>query len=448
MKKTLRMIIAIVVALSMVAALAACGVKQETKPPASETTQQASTETASETKKEPVTISIMTFEFWGSNEPALTAGITAYEKATGNKVDLKTYPNDQFDNVVKTKVAMDDVTDVIAYHSTKSSLPEKAVEVLDGPWMSKLNPEGIKYAYGRESDGKVVVVPYGNVEYLGVIYNKKVFEKAGITAPIKSYKELMDACEAIKKQGVVPVVLGNKEPHIAQIFSLIGSGYLYENKPEVVESITKNKAKPQDIPEVADMFKRIYALKEKGYINGNYMSMTSTEAAKFVAEGKGAMTFLSDWFYGEVKKTMPDKVAETGMMPGTFGDDYLDTNKGFGGRGLWLPVAAKNKEAGKEFIDFMLSDEGIKAVSDAQPGPSPFVGVQTSMNEWQQEMSGYESTYPAKGGWARLFPNGLGNEYAQMWQAYFAGKPLNDTLQSWYSDYSKIYKAKGIEGWK
>ncbi len=57
-------------------------------------------------------------------------------------------------------------------------------------------------------DGKVYAIPYGGIGGCGIYYNKKIFEKVGITVPT-TISELEAACDKLVQAGYVPFSLAN-----------------------------------------------------------------------------------------------------------------------------------------------------------------------------------------------------------------------------------------------
>ena len=57
-------------------------------------------------------------------------------------------------------------------------------------------------------DGKMYAIPYGGIGGCGIYYNKKIFEKVGITVPT-TITELEAACDKLVKAGYIPFSLAN-----------------------------------------------------------------------------------------------------------------------------------------------------------------------------------------------------------------------------------------------
>jgi raffinose/stachyose/melibiose transport system substrate-binding protein len=431
--------------------LSACGSSQngnmkETQQSAQEQSKQEDTSKVTTTEqKGGKTLSFATFQQW--NNLGMIAAIAEYEKISGNKVDFQLYPDDQFDNLIKTKLTTGDVPDVFAYFPIVKNLPADRLEVLDGPWVEKLRSKMFSV---RASDGAIVCAQFGGCKTIAAIYNKKVMEKAGVSLPIATYTELLDACEKIKDIGVTPIYLPNKEVWTAQILMYFGFSNVFAANPGLGDQITKNQVKPQDVPGFVEAMENVYALKEKGFINDNYMSATYPMALEAVAKGEAGMFAALNNFYTDIERDYPDKLEDVGMMPITTTDDRIYCNVAAKGQsGLFVPVDGEQKELAKEFVNIFVSEDVLRKYHEKQPGLSPYNDVEFNMSSWDKEMLEYGKTMPMEDQWSNQYtPQLLEGDYMQICQAFMAGMPAKEALEQWYDSYSILMKGADREGWK
>lgn len=422
--------------------------KQTTDVKGTEQNSAAESEKVTAENDDPVTITFSTFNQWYND--GLKAGIAKYEEITGNKVEVQVYPDDQFTNLILTKVATGDVPDIIGIHPNTKMWPSllEKVEPLEGEWVDKII-DSTKSNVLRSSDGKVVSAPYGACSSLGVTYNKKIFEEAGIELPMKSYDELLAACEKIKSYGITPVYMPNKDNWTAQIFLLCSLNAVFEKDASIGEKIMSNQIKPSEVPEFVQMCKRLVELKEKGYMNDNLNSATFDMGVAAVSNGEAAMFLDGDWGYADYQKDYADQLDNIGFMPVTLDDDYLFANIGASGYGLWVPTEAKNKEAAKEFIDIFMSEEVLKEVYQYIPGICPIEGYDVDMSPWNEEMLGYAEAIPTQDDFKGTYLTGfnVGN-FSNYIQAMLADQPVEQALDDWYGDYAKLNKAEKTPGFE
>lgn len=424
--------------------MVACGteqVKQEEKTNTSVAAVTKEEQKAPE-KKESKTLTLATFNQW--NTGGMKAAVGKYEEKTGNKIEIQVYPDDQFKNLIKTKLATGDVPDIIAYLPNVGDIGGEKMEPLDGPWVSRIN--NVKNI-NRPSDNKLVCAPYGAGSFLGALYNKKVFEKAGVALPLKSYKDLLAACEAIKKTGVTPLFLPNKDNWTAQLFILCSANGVFVKDSSLAEKIMKNEIKPSQVPEFVELHDRALSLKAKGYINDDYMSATFQMALEAIAKGEAGMFMAGDWFYTDIQKDYANEAENIGLMPVTLSDDYINVTGGGTSRGLYVPSDGKNKELAKEFINIFVSDEVMKVYYEIDSGVPPYKDMDVKMNAWNTEMLGYSKSMPLQDTFKDEYLAGfLVGDYNNFIQALFAGKPTKQSLDEWYKQYSSLMKAAKKEG--
>lgn len=408
--------------------------------------------TGTSAPKKDITLMMSTFNGWTTDD-SLKAGIAKAEEITGYKVDLQVYPDDQYQSLIKTKLAVKDVPDIIDFYTSAYTgiLPLDSMEPLQGDWIKQLPENSLKYVVSGK-DGNVYTAPRSATNSLGIIYNKEAFEKAGIQGPFKNYDELMNAMEALKQASYIPLALANKESWNAQVLFQMGGIYLVDKIPEQWEAIKTNKKKIGEVPEIVDLFKRILSLKDKGYLNDDYMSTTIDIAKKYVVDGKAAMLVSGTWEYGGLLKDYPDQVSNLGFTQFSFGDaaDPFVVQRYPAGSGFWVPKSAKNKEAAKEFINVMMSEPVMQIMFEKNPGMPEFTGMNLPGSPWGDTVMDMLQQYPTYNGWSDV-PSQMeigfdwGNS-GGMGQDLLSGKSIDKVLADWYDDYSKANKAKEVPG--
>ena len=131
------------------------------------------------------------------------------------KVELIQESDDSVKGKTKTLVASNSLPDV--YFSWTGSWGgnfvrgNRAVDLTkvigpDTEWGKTLVPAAVQ---AFQYNGKYYGIPlYLDAKFMG--YNKAIFAKAGVAVP-KSFEELLAACDTLRKSGVTPISLGNKE---------------------------------------------------------------------------------------------------------------------------------------------------------------------------------------------------------------------------------------------
>ena len=381
----------------------------------------SSTSTPKPAKKVPVKLTLSTFNTWWTTDQMKLA-IKMYQDETGNTIEPQVYPDDQFITVLKAKMATGDVPDVFAYNTDVTQFGKDQLLPLQGPWVSKIDKtRSVLNKYARKEDSNIMyAAPYGPCNFQGIMYNKDVMKKAGVTLPLKTYTEFIAACEAIKKIGVTPLYLPNKDGWTAQILVYSGSMYIPIKEPTFAQNIYSNKLKPQDDPLLLDMTKKLVDLKTKGYMNADMASATMVMAEQALAEG-------ADF-----------SVYKTG-----------------GGSALYIPTNSKQKDAAADFINFVMSDKVIQAMFAVAPGIND-LGITTKANTFDLDMQALVDNGKAKV--RDIFTDAVihvnigsgfdGGDMGLLGQSLFAGQDPAKALTEYYLGSVKKNNVKGIPNFK
>src|SRR5262245_52943091 len=163
----------------------------------------------------------------------------AYEKLhPGVKVELIQESDDSIKGKTKTLVASNSLPDI--YFSWTGSWGgnfvrgHRAVDLTkvigpDTPWGKTLVPAAVEAFQYNGSDYGIPL--YLDAKFMG--YNKQIFAKLGLGAPA-SFEELLAACDTIRKAGITPISLGNKEAW--PVVHYVGQLLAYNVPRETLES--------------------------------------------------------------------------------------------------------------------------------------------------------------------------------------------------------------------
>lgn len=448
MKRILALLVAVLMIVTLFAACAKTAA-QEKSSSVKETTVPVTPTT--EEKKEPVTLSFATYQQW--NNKGLEAVIKSYEESTGNKIDFQLYPDDQFVNLIKTKLATGDAPDLFADNPIAELVSFDKCEPLEGPWVDKIRSADLVEQITRKSDGKIICAPYGAATAVGVIYNKNVMKDAGVELPLKTYDALMDACDKIKAKGVTPVYFSGKDSWTMSFWMYYSWGHVFEKNPSTAEKIQKHEIGFADVPELIQIQKQYLDFKNKGYINSDWKSATYMMALEAVGKGKAAMFASGEWHLGEVQQSFPDLVQNMGMMPATFDSELIDVYVAPSQSGLYVFNGSEKLEAAKEFVNFVMSDETIQKYYNEMPGMCP-LKIETKSNVWAQEMADYadKAGLPMKRSFLSNFLPKM--KYGDIGEV--AGiktmlckdeNDIKELLKTYDKSIEPLNKAAGLEGW-
>ena len=362
-KKSMTIVLAIVVIASMV--LAACA--QATVAP---TTAPAAT--TAPTVAKPTDVEV--FSWWtGAGE---ADGLNAMIKLFQEK-----YPQYNFVNaavaggagttakaVLATRLQAGDPPDSWQAHAGQETIANyllaKQIKPLDDFFAStgfdKVLPATLLPLISQ--DGHPYSVPV-NIHRSNVMwYNPKVLADAGVTIPdggFASWSDFFAACDKIKATGKVCLSMGNEGFTAMHLFENVVIGSMGAAKWNGLWTV-----KPTTDWAGADMKAAIadYA-KALSYINSDAATLSDWQpASKMVADGDAAFNIMGDWAYGYFANAAPNGLA---LKPGTdFGwTPVPGTQKIFVflSDSFVLPVGNKNPDGTMAWLTIAASKEGQEA---------------------------------------------------------------------------------------
>jgi raffinose/stachyose/melibiose transport system substrate-binding protein len=330
---------------------------------------------ASSGGNEKVTLSFLVGNADQDLKPARGLVNAFHAKNPNITIKLETRPQgSDGDNIVKTRLSTQDMTDIFQYNSGslfQALKPEQNLQpVTDEPFVKNLQQA---FLPSVSANKQVYAAPFGTAFGGGILYNKKVYERLGLQVP-KTWDEFMANNAKIKKAGVDPVIQSYGETWTSQLFVLADYHNVKAQVPDWDQKYTHNQAKYVQ-PPALEGFQHLEEVKKDGYLNKNFGSIKVPKALSLLAEGKGAHYPQLTVVVPVLEGSDPDKLNDVGFFaqPGT------DASKN--GLTLWLPggiyiprtTEGAKLDAAKKFLAFASSPEGCDAQAKAFAPTGPFM---------------------------------------------------------------------------
>lgn len=194
--------------------------------------------------------------------------------------------------------------------------------------------------------GNVYAIPL-NANAGGLVYNKEVFRKAGITTFPKSSKEFYEVLQKIKDNtNAIPLFLNY--PSRWTLTQWEGAKMSYSGDPEYT-----NKIIHEDRPFVKgnphyEMYKVMYEVVKRGFVERDILTSDWEFSKQMMAEGKIGVMNLGSWAVQQIKNVAIDNGIDPeviGYMPYPFsfnGQVYAEAALDYN---LAINVNSKNKKA-------------------------------------------------------------------------------------------------------
>lgn len=139
--------------------------------------------------------------------------------------------------------------------------------------------------------GDVFALPQ-TLNVMGIWYKLDIFEQYGLTVPT-TYQELLDTCAKLKENGIVPMVMGGKNP--ALITRLIDAILEKEGGAEYHDALLAGTASFND-PAIVNTFatyKRDWV--DTGYFQEGFLSAEETETYMLWYPSKACFLISGNW---------------------------------------------------------------------------------------------------------------------------------------------------------
>lgn len=314
---------------------------------------------------------------------------------------------------------------------------DKLADLSDQPWVPNAVPMFIKEL---TKDGKLYGMPY-NVEGLGIVYNKKLFEKAGITKIPTNNTELTNVVKQLKDKGIRPFATGAKEWWIPG-FHVANAPFAQQlDADKFMADLTSKATTFKDNPIFMNDFKNFIDLYIK---NGEPNPLTTDwgSLVKQVSDGEAAMGHGGNFIENFVTGIGGD-INNLGLFPVALNDnpdtaDKLSTGMPFG----WVVnnVNGTEKES-KMFLDFLVSSEiGQKYLTEifqyipAYPKIPFNAGGGVSKDLAKYVAAGKTVPWAHKG-----WPDGIREKFGSTLQAYIAKKMTwEQVMDQWTKDWQQM----------
>lgn len=216
-----------------------------------------------------------------------------------------------------------------------------------------------------------------NIAYTvsGIWYSKPAFEKAGYTYP-KTWAEMLDLCEKIKKEGkAAPWTYQGKYPYY--IWGIVLNMLIYYSAgTEALIQLDNLEPNAWKNPDVVRAVEDLYLLWDRGYIMPGTAGLTHTESQTEWLKGNAVFLPCGNWLENEMKTVTPEGfdmvVANVpGYADGKGAQNDVNAN---GGETYIVPSKAKNVKHGMEYLRCLLSKDSAKFFAENVSAIMPVIG--------------------------------------------------------------------------
>lgn len=288
--------------------------------------------------------------------------------------------------------------------------------------------DSILFAETRNIDGKQYGITIG-AKALGIVYNKKAFEKAGITELPMTLDAFYEACEKLKAAGIIPFATNFKEKWPLSSFKNLG--VVTAGDVQYLNDMRLDDAPFKVDSPIGQATSILKTITDRGYAEPDLMSTNWEASKKEIASGSMAMYMLGNWVIPQILENggvdeeigfIPMPVDNTGVPKGYVSEDFSYTvNKDSG-----------NIETAKAFVQFMIAETDYDEYSGLLP---VLKGKDAKLSQVQEFMAYNPQLYEAA-------PNhtdtvAITNGAQIDWASLFQEAVMSDDLQKLFDGYNK-----------
>jgi raffinose/stachyose/melibiose transport system substrate-binding protein len=206
--------------------------------------------------------------------------------------------------------------------------------------------------------GDFLAVPLGWLT-VGLYYNKDLFKKAGLPleTEFKDINDFMAACEKLKRAGIDPIVIGEKEGYQSTWFA--AKMFMGRLGPEFAYDASAGRRSLED-PALIEAYRKWNEVFKKGLLNPDVVSMSVGDTGAFFTSGKTAMQLDGTWALTAYAEALGDKLGFIRTPPLAATDKYKDAMVSSCESNIYVTNQSKNPDLAVKFVKFLVSDAEMK----------------------------------------------------------------------------------------
>lgn len=373
----MKKIIALMLALTMLLALAACAPKATTDtaadaPAAADAAADA--ETAEQPADASADMTTITLAMHVSNtqeqEPAVYQAIQAFQQANPDvKIELIEHLTEEHNKQLKLWAQSGELPDifwcqegdVLEYGVNDYLLPLNDF-LSQNPDIDSAIPDAIKNCYAGEN-GEIYGLAYTSL-VTGFYYNKQIFAENGLSEPTNetTYEELLDMVKTLRANGVTTFAQGAMTNY--SVWGYLGS----LNRYGYAENIAAISDGSQSSAVFSPLFDKLAELGAAGAYPENMATIDYFEAKNLFTTGQAAIFTSGQWDAGEIGDALGENVGFWWGPTYTDSDYSQETSNQFANCPFVVSADVAKDEAKQaavyRFLAFYFGKEGSSILFD------------------------------------------------------------------------------------
>lgn len=369
------------------------------------------------------------------------------EKFPHITLEVQKLPDDQYETNILTKLAAGEAPDIFRVWPRMASMGvfdmAKAgylADLTDLPFQQYIS-QGAKDDMSYE--GKIYGVTKG-IDMLGVYYNKSLFEQAGISEVPQDWDAFLAASQQLKDEGITPIVMGDKDSWWIQfgMYQIVANTLYAEDKDFDIK-LQNGEVEFTD-PRWVEAISKYYDLYDQGYMAGNTLALSGSQAIQMFIDGQAAMVITGTW-------DMPPLMNEGAVQ---FERGFFSLPGNDAGEPVWQAVSTgagwavsadtKQRDAVNDVLNYWFDPESdlFAAWVELNPSISAFEGVPLNNELFRDAYELYlekgNSTYFAN----QMWPSGVADEMQAKFGEMIGGRDVTpeDVATAMQKKFNELWK--------
>ncbi len=369
--KKMKKVLAVLLAMTMVLSLAACGsTKDNTGTDSTGTTDTTSTTetTPAATSEGGQTMTVLLSEEPGS-EDSFGLALKAWEAATGNTAEIMIISYDDQLTKFPAMAKNNDLPDLIATTRLHQLYPEEFIDMSSVMDTSIFNESALKIVGKDYVSEKITGLPL-QFTTTNMYYNADAFTAAGLTAPTTdqpwSWDELYANAKVLQEKGGVKYGFAADVSRARYDILMYANGGSLVQKDGDAFKVSVNSAK-----NVATLEKFIQANTDGVMPQAIWAGGTTDNPADYFKNGDVGILLSGSWNYNSFITDI------TNFKFGTLPTPKGDTSSAaiIGGSALAVPENAENKDLAVSFLQWLYTEENFQTYLNNDKGLSALANI-------------------------------------------------------------------------
>ncbi|WP_416149920.1 ABC transporter substrate-binding protein [Salipaludibacillus sp. HK11] len=334
------------------------------------------------------------------------------------RIEIESLSADDYPSQLTTKFSAGESPDIfrVLGHSGLETWVEYLEDLSDQPWVDNMI-ESTKPA--ATFDDKIYGMPLG-IEGLGYIYNKDLFDEAGITEVPTTFTEMEEAVAKLNEAGISPFVSSFAETFNPGFFATNNAFAKQEDPSAFMEGLSEGTASFTD-NEIFNQWLDLIDL-EIDNAHKDPMSIGYSEQVTDFATEQGAITLSTNSLQSLLDEINPD--LNLGMMPMPLNDDEHLNDRLFSNVPFYWGIHNESevKEEAKEFLTWLsMSEAGERYITEEFKHIPPFTTMEADselIGPLANDVQQYANEKPSLALEWNKFPTGLAPQLGSALQKY------------------------------